>query len=169
MAMRKLYEINRDIEDLLNTITDPETGEIVETDSLDKLFVERDEKIESVILYEKDVDADIAAITHEIMTLQQRVDRLKNTKEGLRTYIANTLDGHKFRTSRCEVGWRKSEIVEVDNEFCEWASDVNNLAVHLLIKKESVAPNKAEIKKYLKSGGTLEHCRLVEKQNMNIK
>lgn len=167
--MRKLYEINRDIEELLNTITDPETGEIVDTDSLDKLFVERDEKIESVILYEKDVDADIAAITHEIMNLQNRVDRLKNTREGLRTYIAKALDGHKFRTSRCDVGWRKSEAVEVDDDFCEWASNAENLAIHYLTKKESVTPNKAEIKKFLKSGGTLEHCRLIEKQNMTIK
>ena len=105
--MRKLYEIKKDIEDLLNAVTDPDTGEVVDPDALDSLLLERDQKIENVALYAKDVNAEWVAVTHEIMTLQQRADRLKNTEEGL--------------------------------------------------------------KQYLKSGGTLEHCRIVTKNNISIK
>ena len=39
--MRKLYEINKSIEDLLAAVTDPETGEIVDPDALDDLLMER--------------------------------------------------------------------------------------------------------------------------------
>lgn len=56
--MRKLYEINKSIEDLLNAVTDPETGEVVDLDALDDLLMEREQKIESVALYEKDVNAE---------------------------------------------------------------------------------------------------------------
>lgn len=167
--MRKLYEIKKDIEDLLNAVTDPETGEVVDPDALDSLLLERDQKIENVALYAKDVDAEWVAVTHEIMILQQRADRLMNTKEGLKQYLARELNGEKFSTSKCDIGFRKSEVVEVDDDFIEWASNIDNLALHYLKRKETVSADKTAIKKYLKSGGTLEHCRLVTKNNISIK
>lgn len=167
--MRKLYEINADIENLLNSVTDPETGEVVDTDCLDDLFMEREQKIENVALYCKDVDAEIVAISHEIMIQEQRVERLKKTYEGLKHYLAAALDGQKFSTAKCEVSFRKSEAVDIDDGFIEWASDINNLALHFLKHKETITPDKTQIKQFLKSGGTLEHCRIVENRNITIK
>lgn len=167
--MRKLYEIKKDIEDLLNAVTDPDTGEVVDPDALDSLLLERDQKIENVALYAKDVNAEWVAVTHEIMTLQQRADRLKNTEEGLKRYLARELNGEKFSTPKCEVAFRKSESVEVDDEFIGWASDIENYALHYLKRKETVTADKTAIKQYLKSGGTLEHCRIVTKNNISIK
>ena len=165
--MRKLYEINADIENLLNAVTDPETGEVVDPDALDGLLMEREQKLESVALYCKDTHAEWVAISHEIMALQQRADRLKNTEEGLKVYLARALDGEKFTTPKCEVSFRKSESVEVDDFFLEWAK--NNFADHLILHKHTFAPNKADIKKALKEGMPLEHCRIVEKRNISIK
>lgn len=165
--MRKLYEINADIEALLNAVTDPETGEVVDPEALDGLLMERNEKIENVVLYAKDIHAEWVAVCHEAMTLQQRADRLKNTEDSLKGYLAKALDGEKFTTSKCDVGFRKSEAVEVDDEFVEWAR--NNFADHLVSHKETFMPNKTEIKKYLKEGKPLEHCRIVEKRNISIK
>ena len=165
--MRKLYEINQDIENLLDVVTDPETGEVVDTECLDDLFIERDQKIESVALYCKDVHADIVAIENEIEVLSQRASKLKNTYDGLKRYLAWALEGKNFSTPKCEISFRKSESVEVDDSFCKWAKD--NSAIYFLTTKESIVPNKTEIKKYLKSGHTLEHCRIVEKKNINIK
>lgn len=169
--MRKLYEINKSIEDLLNAVTDPETGEIVDPDALDDLLMEREQKIENVALYAKDVNAEWVAITHEIMILQQRADRLKKTEDGLKAYLTNALEGQKFSTPKCMISFRKSESAEPDDEFIEWASDINNCALHFLRIKEtkSVTADKEAIKKYIKSGGTLEHCRLVTKNNISIK
>lgn len=165
--MRKLYEINQDIENLINAVTDPETGEVVDLDALDGLLLEREQKIESVALFAKDIHAEWVAVCHEAMTLQQRADRLKNTEDGLKIYLSNALNGEKFSTPKCDIGFRKSESVEVDDDFLEWAKD--NFADHLINHKETFTPNKAEIKKYLKEGKQLEHCRIVEKQNIQVK
>lgn len=167
--MRKLYEIDQSIEDVLNALTDPETGEIIETESLDALLLEREQKIESVVLYYKDVMAEIGAVGNEIVVLEQRLKRLKKTSEGLKTYIGKALEGQKFTTSKCDVSFRKSEAVEVDDEFVEWASDAENFALHFLKRKITDTPDKTAIKKYLKDGGTLEHCRIVENNNITIK
>lgn len=167
--MRKLYEINKSIEDLLNAVTDPNTGEVVDLDALDDLLMEREQKIENVALYAKDVNAEWVAVTHEIMILQQRADRLKNTEDGLKIYLSNALGGEKFKTSKCDIGFHKSEAVEVDDDFIAWASDIENFALHYLKRKETVTADKTAIKQYLKSGGTLEHCRLVTKNNISIK
>lgn len=165
--MRKLYEINHDIENLINSVTDPETGEVIDLDSLDSLLMEREQKLESVALYCKDTHAEWVAVSHEIIALQQRADRLENTEKSLKVYLAGALGGEKFTTPKCEVSFRKSETVEVDEEFVAWAKD--NYAAHLINHKETDQPNKAEIKKYLKEGKPLEHCRIVAKQNISIK
>lgn len=169
--MRKLYEINKSIEDLLNAVTDPETGEIVDLDALDDLLMEREQKIENVALYAKDVNAEWVAIMNEIMILQKRAEKLKKTEDGLKTYLSTALNGEKFSTPKCMISFRKSESAEPDDEFIEWASDINNCALHFLRIKEtkSVTADKEAIKKYLKSGGKLEHCRIVTKNNISIK
>ena len=167
--MRKLYEIDKSIEDILNATTDPDTGELVDLESLDALLLEREQKIESVVLYYKDIAAEIGAVSNEITVLEQRLKRLKKTSEGLKTYIGKALEGQKFTTPKCDVSFRKSEVVEVDDDFIAWASDVENFALHYLKQTITETPDKQAIKKYLKEGGTLEHCRLVEKQNLTIK
>ena len=169
--MRKLYEIDADIEDLMNSVIDPDTGEVTDPEALDALLLERDQKIENIALYAKDVNAESAAISNEIMVLQKRAEKLKKTEDGLKAYLTKALEGQKFSTPKCMISFRKSESAEPDDEFIEWASDINNCALHFLRIKEtkSVTADKEAIKKYLKSGGKLEHCRLVEKQNISIK
>ena len=166
--MRKLYEINKSIEDLLNAITDPESGEVTDPEALDNLLLEREEKIESVILYYKDVNAEITAINAEIFALNERSEKLERTAEGLKQYLTKALEGQNFKTAKCEVKHRKSESVDVDPEFIEWAKGTFNWEV-MTYHPESYIPNKTAIKKILKSGGELEHCRIVEKDNISIK
>lgn len=167
--MRKLYEINHDIENLINAVTNPETGVVEDLGALNDLLLEREQKLESVALYCKDVHAEWVAVTHEIMKLQKRADNLETTEAGLEFYLANALDGQKFSTPRCEIKFRKSESVQFDDEkkFIEWAKE--NFAIDFVIHKETDAPNKVKIKKYLKEGGTLEHCRIVEKKNIQVR
>ena len=167
--MRKLYEINRSIEELLETVTDPETGEICDMDALDDLLLEKEQKIESVILYYKDVMAEADAIGDEMNVLNQRYERLRTTADGLKGYINNALCGEKFKTARCEVSYRKSVSVDVDDWFCDWAYLQNEDMSEYITHTESDKPNKAAIKQALKDGKQLEHCRLVEKQNISIK
>lgn len=166
--MRKLYEIDSDIDALISNSIDAETGEVlIDDEALGKLQMEREQKIESVVLYAKDVDAEIIAIETEIDALKDRLFRLEKTGTGLRKYIAHALNGQKFSTARCECVFRKSTAVEIDEGFCDWA-DGFDLGQYLNVK-HTVTPNKAEIKKALKSGKKLMYCRLVENQNLTIK
>ena len=167
--MRKLYEIKKDIEDLLDAVTDPETGEVVDLDALDGLLLERDQKIEQVILYRKDVLAEAFAVYSEISELTKRYERLRKTADGLEGYIANAVDGQNFKTARCEVTHRMSEETEVDPEFIEWAYMQNEDLSSFIKHTETYKADKMAIKRFLKSGGKLEHCRLVKKDNIQIK
>lgn len=165
--MRKLYEINHDIETLINAVTDPDTGEVVDLDALEDLLMEREQKIENVILFRKDVISEMRAIGEEIDVLETRLSRLEKTSESLKGYIGKALGGENFKTARCEVTHRQSESVEVDPEFCKWAID--SLKADLVTQKYTSAPNKAEIKKALKNGADLQFCRIVKKDNLIIK
>ena len=166
--MRKLYEIDREIENLIVNGIDPETGEwTLDESALEALQMEREQKIENVILYFKDIKKDCIAIEQEISNLDDRKDRLEKTMEGLKIWLNKALAGQKFSTARCEVNFRRSEAVECDDDFCAWAEQYE--ADSFITVKHSVAPNKSEIKKFLKSGGELPHCQLVEKQNIQIR
>lgn len=166
--MRKLYEIDKDIEALIESGIDPETGEVTIDDSvLESLQIEREQKIENVVLYYKDIKAKHIAITHEIMNLEDRAKKLDNTLLSLKEYLAKALDGQKFSTAKVECSFRRSESVEVDESFCQYAYDTAQY--DFITHKETDTPNKAKIKAFLKNGGTLEHCKLVEKNNLTVR
>ena len=166
--MRKLYEIQNDIDDLIMNSIDPETGEVnIDEAALAALQMERDQKIENVILYCTDLTADISKFKEEIDVLQDRANRMTKTRDGLMRYLSDALGGEKFSTARCEASFRKSESVECDDDFCKYAFGIGmyDFIMHTEIDK----PNKQKIKAFLKNGGELEHCRIVEKQNLSIK
>lgn len=167
--MRKLYEINRDIEALLDAVTDPETGEIVDMDCLEGLFLEREKKLEHVALYCKNIRAEKNAVKAEMDELAKRYKRLSKSEEGVEMYLEKALNGERFSTGKVDCVFRESEVADVDPEFIAWAyaqgGDMSGFIKH----KESDEPDKMAIKKFLKQGGTLEHCRLVKKNNLTIK
>ena len=166
--MRKLYEIDQEIENLIASGIDPENGEwTLDESALEALQMEREQKIENVILYFKDIKADIISIEHEIGNLEDRKERLEKTMEGLKVWLNNALSGEKFSTARCEASFRKSESVEVGDDFCAWADQYEQ--DDYITIKHTVAPNKTAIKKFLKSGGELPYCQRVEKRNIQIR
>ena len=165
--MRKFYEINADIERAIMEGTNYETGEFEAPEILEMLCMERDQKFENVALFVKDSRAEAEAIKNEIATLKARMDKLNRNADGAERWLAENLAGQKFSTSKVECSFRRSEAVEVDEIFCEWAETFEQ--DQFINIKHTVTPNKTEIKKFLKAGGTLEHCQLVEKQNIQIK
>lgn len=63
----RLYEIDQAILECI----DPETGE-VDAERIAELQLARDEKIEQLLLWKKDLDADAVAIANEIRSLTER-------------------------------------------------------------------------------------------------
>ena len=162
--MASLYEINNAIA-MYEMKFDPDTGEWINESELDALQMDRNEKIESLLLWAKNLNAEGMAIKAEDDVLKDRYKRIENKIRRIEDYVAGSLAGEKFSTPRVEVTWRKSEKVIIPDGF-----KVPDKFVNLSVER---TPVKAEIKKYLKSiEGTDEKCEwasLEVKNNMSVK
>ena len=157
----KLYEINNAI---LNCI-DMETGEIIDTEQLDKLQMEREKKLENVACWIKDLKAEAEALKTEKQALAERQRVAENKANSLKKYLAYALDGQKFSTSKCAVSFRKTEVVEVTTD------GLNNLMKEHdeLLTYKAPEPNKTAIKQALKDGLNVEGVQLVQNTSTIIK
>ncbi len=154
--MATLYEIESAIMDCV----DAETGEIINEEQLNALLMERNAKLEGVALWIKNLESDAAAIRAEREALEKRQKVAENKAASLRRWLAEALSGQKFSTARVAVSYRKSVSTEVDSDVTpkKWCK-----------KKITYTPDKTAIKEALLSGMKIKGCRLVEKQNIQIK
>lgn len=161
--MSNLYEITKKLA-LYDMVFDPDTGEWLNEDELKSIELERDEKIENLLLWAKNLKAEAQMVKVESERLKERYKGIEKKAERIEEYVASALCGEKFSTPRVEVKWHKSERVIVPDEFA-----VPDEFVNLSITRR---PVKAEIKKYLKSiDGTGEKCEwatLETKNNMTV-
>lgn len=152
----KLYEIDQAILDCI----DLETGEIIDTDQLDKLTMEREAKLENVACWIKELKAEAEALKAEKMAFAKRQQVAENKMESLKKYLAYALDGQAFKTVRASVTFRKSQAVEI--------TDIYKLDENYLRYKEPEA-DKTAIKEALKAGQTVAGATLVENTSVIIK
>ena len=87
-----LYEIDKAITDL----ADPETGEITDFEALDNLQMARDQKIENIACYYKNLVSDAEAIKAEKEALAERQKVAENKAARLKEYLSYALHGEKF-------------------------------------------------------------------------
>lgn len=161
--MSKLYEIDNAILDCI----DVETGEVLDVERLNELQIERDEKIEKVALWYKNLLSDAEQYKAEKEVFEEREKKAKKKAEGLKQWLEYALSGSAFSTSKVLIGFRKSEAVEVDEQaFIAFANSNNR--DDLLTYKE-LTPNKTAIKRAIKDGQHIGGCTLIEKNNINIK
>jgi len=127
----------------------------------------RDEKIEKVALWYKNLLADAEAFKAEKQAFEERQKAATNKAESLKKWLTNALNGSKFTTAKVVVSFRKSEQVELDDAaFMEYAQRCER--DDLLSFKEPT-PNKTAIKAAIKSGQQVYGAVLVEKNNISIK
>lgn len=158
-----IYEIDQAIQNLV----DPETGELKDYEAFEQLQMERDQKIDNVGAWIKDLTAQAKAIREEEQALAERRRVLEAKAERLKGYLEQALQGEKFSSARCQISYRKSTSVEVHNEerMVKWAK--RNKLKELFTVKTVI--NKAEIGRILRSGGFVYSAELVEKNNIQIK
>lgn len=152
----KLYEIDKAIMDCV----DLETGEIIDTEQLDKLQIERDAKIENVACWLKDLKAEAEALKAEKMAFAERQKIAENKMESLKKYLEYALNGKAFKSTRTSVSFRKSQSVEV--------ADIYKLDENYIRYKEPEA-DKTAIKEALKAGKEVAGAILVENTSVIIK
>ena len=157
----KLYEIDNAILECI----DMETGEVIDAEKLDALNMERDAKIENVVLWIKDLKAEAEAIKAEKLALAERQKVAENKMESLKKWVAYALGGQKFSTAKCVVSFRNTESVEVTEEGLE---NLMNDHDELLTYK-APEPNKKAIKDAIKDGLSVAGVQLVQNVSTIIK
>lgn len=93
--MPTLYELDAKIRDFPFEV-DPDTGELLNVAALDALKMERNQKLENIACFYKNVSADAAAIKAEEAALKKRREALERTAERLKSYLADSLGGQKI-------------------------------------------------------------------------
>lgn len=151
-----LYEINNSILECV----DEETGEIIDMERLEQLQLERDEKIESIGCWIKNLLSDAEQLKAEADKLTARKRVAENKANSLKIYLQEFLAGEKFKSPKLAISYRKSESVDVP----DWRGVPEDY-----LKYKDPEPDKTLIKKALKDGQEIAGCALVEKQNMQIK
>ena len=156
-----IYEIDQAI---MNCV-DVETGEIIDTEQLDRLQMERDAKLENVACWIKDLKAEAEALKAEKQALAERQKVAENKMESLKKYLAYALDGKKFSTAKCAVSFRNTESVEITPEGLEALMKEHDE----LLTYKAPEPNKTAIKQAIKDGLNVAGVQLVQNVSTIIK
>jgi len=155
--MANLYEINKE----LLACIDLETGEILDTDKFDELQLERNDKLENVALWYKNLQSEAQAYRAEKDAFAEKQKRAENKAESLKKYLDSALHGGKFDTVKVSISYRKSTSVDI--------LDVEKLPEAYRKTVTTVTADKTEIAKVLKAGEVIEGAELVENNNIQIK
>ena len=158
-----LYEIQDNIRQAIEQGFNEETGEIFDASDIEALQIQRDEKIESIALYIKDLAAEAKAIKDERAALAKRQQTAENQAELLKKYLAKCLDGQKFKTARVAISYRKSQTVELIDGL-----DINQLP-HQFLREIAPEVDKTALKDALKEGQEIYGVYLQEHTNTIIK
>lgn len=157
-----LYEIDAAILALAN-----EDGEITDFEALDALTMERDQKLENVACWIKDLTAEAKAIREEEMVLAGRRQSAEKKAEQLKTYLDHALQGQKFSTSRCSVAYRTSMATVIDNEDTAFKWLKRHKCDECYTTKVSLA--KSAIGNLLKNNIEVPGARLEKRSNIQVR
>jgi len=162
--MRALYEIDQEI----LACADMETGEILDTERLDALQMEREQKLEGVALWVKDLNAEAEAVKAEADKLTARKRALDNKITALKSWLLIALDGGKLKTPRCNVYQTHSQRLAVVDEaglisFLKTLEDPGRFV------RYTEELRKDEIKKALKDGTIIPGAALETTESVVIK
>lgn len=155
--MANLYEIDQAI----MSCVDMETGELIDPERLEALQMERDQKIEGVALWVKNLQSDALAFKAEKDAFAKREADASKKAEQLKEWLAEALGGQKFSTGKCAVSFRKSSRVEV--------LDIESVPKELLNVSTTATPNKDAIRALLNAGKEVSGCCLMKTLNTQIK
>ena len=161
MNLFKIAEaLERCVKLVSGNYVDTETGEVIDTEAIESLEMERDAKIRNIACWIRNLDAEEKALAEQEKIYRDRKNATHNKKEDLKEYLASFLAGKKWKNEEVSISWRKSEAVEV--------TDMKKLSSYYLRYREPEV-NKTLLKMDLKAGVKLEGAVLTEKNNIQIK
>lgn len=143
-------------------VVDTESGEIIDLEAIAALEMERDNKIENLGCWYKNLLADAEALKAQKNAFAEREKATRTKAESLRGFLGRYLNGKKFETAKVAMSFRKSEAVEFD------AKCIGDVPEEFLKFKDPEL-DKVAVKKAIKAGETVPGCELVQRQNLQIK
>ena len=163
--MRALYEIDQEILDCV----DMESGEILDSEKLTALQMERERKLEGVALWVKDLNAEATAVKEEADKLIARKRALDNKISALKMWLLMALGGEKLKTPRCNVYQTHIQRVAVADEkkLIEFLQTLEEPEKFLRFQDPEL--RKDEIKKALKDGTIIPGAELETTESVVIK
>ena len=164
--MNTLYEINRELENVINQMfleVDEETGEIPEDimQKIEDLQIMKDEKLESIGVIIKSKKAFMDALKNEKANLDKGIRGCDREIEWLEGYVANILDGEKWKSTKVAYSFRKSAKVIIDDE-----SLIPNQFIKEKIER---SPDKTAIKKAIDEGVEVSGTHIEISNNLQVK
>ena len=163
--MKALYEIDQEIMDCV----DPETGEILDTEKLNALQMEREQKLEGVALWIKDMNAEADAVKAEADKLTARKKALDNKVAALKQWLLMALDGQKLKTPRCNVYQTHSQKVVIDDEKALIDMFMTSPFGEKFLRIKEPEIDKNALKDSMKHGFEFEFAHLEETESVVIK
>jgi len=151
----KLYEINQEIDKCISW----ETGEIIDPEKLEQLQMDKHEKLRNIAFVAINATADIAAYKEQEKRFKAKRTAAEKTLAWAKETLSRELAGQKMKEAEFTVSYRQSEAIEIDE-----GADIppEFLAMNPVIDKMA-------LKVALKEGAVISGCRLVQKQNIQIK
>ena len=154
--MASLYSINAAI----LACVDLETGEIIDADQLQALQMEREQKIENVALWYKNLLSDAEQYAAEEAAFKKKKQQAQAQAERLKAYLLDALAGEKYKSTRVSISYRNTPRVVVD--------DVLNLPPRF-VRFAAPEPNKTEIAAAIKNGEEVNGAHMESNQSIIIK
>lgn len=151
-----LFEIEREI----MSCVDMETGEIIDTEKLDQLAMERDTKIENIACWIKNLSAEAAALKEQKQVFADRQKAAEGKMESLKKYLSSYLNGQKFSTEKIAISFRKTSSVNVTDM---------TLVPEEYLKYAEPTVNKTAVKDAIKAGLVVPGAEITEGQSISIK
>ncbi len=163
--MRPLYEIDAAI----LAAVDQETGEILDTEKLDALQMERERKLEGVALWVKDLNYEAQMVKEEADKLTARKKALDNKIASIKNWLLWALDGEKLKTPRCSVYQTHSQKVVIDDEKALIDMFMSSSSGEKFLRMKDPEIDKNALKDSMKQGYEYEFAHLETTESVVIK
>ena len=171
--MRKLYEINNDLEKLLDenatmaiddeNAVDLETGELFNLSArIEALNIERNEKIKGVAVYLDDINIKRDALAGKIAKLKKQLESLDKEIDGITTYLLIATENQGFKDDDIEVKVKSNNRCIISDE---------SVIPEKFIKTETKIEtkiSKTEITKAIKAGEEVPGATLQKSYSLSI-
>lgn len=150
-ALKKLEEI-------------AEVSEEDMTEYLDGVQLQLNDKVNGIVKYQKNMEANAEAVRHEITRLTKLMGIYSNTAKRLKNYMSNELQNNgieKLETDIAKLYFLESETLVVTDEKI--------IPKEFIKVKEVRSVDKIGIKKALKDGRKIDGVMIQENKNLQIK